>query len=179
MKEVWKDIPGYESLYQVSSLGNVRSCEHVCTHPKSKTGTCIRKSRILHQCDDTSGYYRVTIQVNKLRADYNVHRLVAEAFIPNPDNLISVNHKNGNKHDNSIDNLEWMSYSDNTRHAHKTGLNSHHISIKCIETSEIFSSLSDASKAFGCSYETMSAYIQGKRKSRILAKYHFSIIDSL
>ena len=119
-KEIWKDAIGYKGYYQVSNLGNVRSIER-----KVKTGrkkgrvvpAQLMKARILN-----TGYFVVDLQKNNQRKTCKVHRLVALAFMPNPLYKFEVNHKNGNKLDNRLHNLEWVSKSANTRHALLMGL---------------------------------------------------------
>lgn len=93
MDEVWKDIEGYEGLYQVSNLGRVRSLK-------------FNKTKILKQ-GNVNGYKRVVLSKNGKRKNYFVHRLVAMAFISNPNNLSIVNHKDENPSDNNVNNLEW------------------------------------------------------------------------
>lgn len=112
MDEIWKDIEGYEGLYQISSLGRVR---------RIKGGKGTASGRILKSFAN-SGYFFVGLYVNSKQKHIGVHRLVAEAFIPNPDNKSEVNHINGNKHDNRIVNLEWVTPSENMQHAWRTGL---------------------------------------------------------
>lgn len=114
MKEVWKDIPNING-YQASNLGNVRSVWY-----KNQYGTFyrpkVKKPRVSKR-----GYLTLTIVTNKKRTMY-VHRLVALAFIPNPSNLPQVNHKDGNKQNNCIDNLEWCTNDYNQQHAKENGL---------------------------------------------------------
>lgn len=101
-QEIWKDIPGYEGLYQVSNLGKVKRLPIGKQWPYRQTHNNIRKQRL-----STSGYLRVNLSKNNKVKWYNVHRLVALAFIPNPDNLPIINHKDENKTNNCVENLEW------------------------------------------------------------------------
>ena len=97
--EIWKDVKGYESLYQVSNLGRIRSI---------KNGIKIKK-----QYERPNGYMQVCLCQNGKITTYKTHRLVAEAFIPNINNLPEVNHKDENKINNCVDNLEWCTSSYN------------------------------------------------------------------
>ena len=100
--EKWKDIEGYEGLYQISNLGRIRSFYNY-----RRDGTNILKPRLKR------GYYQVGLRKNGERKWHHLHRLVAKAFIPNPNNLPQINHKDENKTNNVIDNLEWCSVSYN------------------------------------------------------------------
>lgn len=111
--EIWKDIKGYEGLYQISNLGRVKSL------PRNGT---ILEERILKQSLTKRKYLTVILCKNNLIKNKQVHRLVAENFIPNIHNKPIINHINGIKTDNRVENLEWCTYSENNFHAIKTGL---------------------------------------------------------
>lgn len=113
MKEIWKDIKDYEGLYQVSNLGRIKS------FPRNGTQTNNIKILMLKL---NHKYYHVTLSKDNERIDKLVHRLVAEAFIPNPENKPQVNHKDGNKLNNNVNNLEWNTCVENVQHSISTGL---------------------------------------------------------
>lgn len=106
MKEIWKDIPGYEGLYQVSNLGDIKVLDRIVNCGIKNNKTVIRKSKLLKQRIN-QGYYEVALSKNGKKRFLKVHRLIAITFLPNLNNLPSVNHKDENKLNNCIDNLEW------------------------------------------------------------------------
>lgn len=110
--EVWKDVKGYEGLYQVSNLGQIKSLGRWVKH----TGWRFEEEKILKPSKTNAGYLYVQLSKNSIGKKFKVHRLVAEAFIPNPDNLPTINHRNENKCDNRADNLEWMTVKDNSNY---------------------------------------------------------------
>ena len=126
MIETWKDIKGYEGLYMVSNFGNVKSLPR-----KRYTGGILKERILTVRLNKTSkkSYFIVALYKDGKRDDLQVHRLVAEAFIPNPDNKPQVNHIDGNTYNNVETNLEWCTPKENTYHAWKNGLceNSVHI----------------------------------------------------
>lgn len=104
MVEIWKDIVGYENLYQVSNFGNVRSFKH-------------KKPKLLKPRKDSKGYLQIVLSNhNKSRKNFLIHRLVAQAFIPNPKNYPVINHKDENPLNNNVSNLEWCTQKYNTNY---------------------------------------------------------------
>lgn len=115
-KEVWKDIEGYEGLYQVSNLGRIKSLK------RNTNNQCCKEDIILKLKLHKNGYYCVVLYNNGKSKEILVHRLVAQTFLTNTNNLLCVNHINGNKQDNRVENLEWCSFSHNTKEAFRLGL---------------------------------------------------------
>lgn len=111
IEEIWKDVSGYEGIYQVSNLGRVKSLERTVidknNHPKHIKGC------LMTGCDNGRGYFSVIFHKNGISVRKYIHRLVAQAFIPNPMNLPEVNHKDENSRNNIVTNLEWTTYLEN------------------------------------------------------------------
>jgi hypothetical protein len=124
MKEIWKDIYGFEDLYMVSNYGFVKSkAREVTTNDKRGYSYITdKKEKILKNICNKNGYAKVSLHKDGVQYQKNVHRLVAEHFIQNVFNLPQINHIDGNKHNPKVDNLEWVTHSENCLHAHKTGL---------------------------------------------------------
>jgi len=120
-KEIWKDIDGYEGYYQVSNMGRVRSVDRVVEH--NKGGYCQLKGRLLKLYTTKKGYDRVNLNKNGKIKFFLVHRLVTQAFIPNPESKPQVNHIDGVKTNNNVSNLEWCTPSENIKHSFESGLN--------------------------------------------------------
>ena len=122
-KEEWRDVVGYEGIYQVSSRGKVKRLEYY--HNMGDKGYKFFPEKIL-KSDDHTGYERVVLCVNNSRKTVPVHRLVAIAFIPNPDNLPQVNHIDENKKNNNLYNLEWVTSKENINHGTSLARRSYH-----------------------------------------------------
>lgn len=125
MKEIWKDIDGFEGYYQVSNLGRVKSLERIriANNGKSETAQFQVKEKILAISKQTQGYSQVNLCKDGTQKTHRLNRLVAITFIPNPENKPEVNHIDGNKDNNCVSNLEWVTSKENTRHKLTHGLN--------------------------------------------------------
>ena len=127
MKEVWKAVTGYKNYYEVSNLGNVRSVTR--TMERIHWGTISKYTKLgvpLNPYMHTKGYQKVDLTKDGEKNKLYVHRLVALAFIENAKNKPQVNHKNGIKTDNNVDNLEWVTNTENRQHAIEAGLFNKH-----------------------------------------------------
>lgn len=123
--EIWKDIKGYEGMYQVSNLGKVRSLDRTVTqkHTKGFMYDRVMKGRVLRPIENNKGYLSVTLSSpNKKYERPLIHRLVASHFLDNEDNKPQVNHIDTDKHNNAVSNLEWVTGRENYDHAMKMGI---------------------------------------------------------
>ncbi|MGJ7024974.1 NUMOD4 domain-containing protein [Petrimonas sulfuriphila] len=114
MKEIWKDIVGFENMYQISNYGNVKSLERIVPFGRSYRTI---KERIVNKYDNGKGYLYVKLYKKHKETDKYVHRLVAESFLINPNEYPQVNHIDENKQNNMVENLEWCSVSYNIKYA--------------------------------------------------------------
>jgi hypothetical protein len=116
---MWKAISGFEGHYEINEFGDIKSLQRIVNH---KTyGEMTVDEKILKKCPTTRGYVRVNLVLNKKHHFFQVHVLVAKAFIPNPENKPQVNHKNCIKTDNRVENLEWVTNEENYNHAKENG----------------------------------------------------------
>ena len=156
----WKDVVGFEDDYQVSSDGQIRSKDRTRTyihHRSGKPCTATVQGKVRVQTDSWDGYKEIHLQNSETGKSYyaRVHRLVAEAFIPNPENKPHVNHIDGNKKNNCVENLEWCTARENTQHAlhvlHGNWMkhNSPTIRIKCLDAGIWFDSMLEAGEWAG------------------------------
>lgn len=179
--EIWKDIEGYEGIYQISNLGRVKST---------------RKNIIRNNQNGKDGYKIISLWNKGKGKTFSIHRLVAETFIPNPDSKPVVNHIDGNKQNNNADNLEWCTNSENDLHAFRLGLRtvnktgigrfgnlngaSKSVYMLDKDTEKIikkFNSLADAGRFLGRNANHMShiaQQINGKRKTAYGYKWRYA-----
>lgn len=165
--EIWKDIEGYENKYQVSNLGRIKSL-------KNRYGY---REKILNPPLTKKGYKRITLTLNGKKKNYMIHRLVAQAFIPNPNNLPQVNHIDGNKTNNRVNNLEWCTNGENQIHAWKNGLNKgatgmflgannpRSKKVLCVTTGEEFGSIREVTRVYGIDRHDIVRCCNGSSKS--------------
>ena len=146
-----KDIKGYEGLYAITSCGRVWS---------------YRSKRFLKPNQTADGYFRVELSDKGKRKKFLVHRLVAEAYIPNPNSLPIINHKDEIKTHNYINNLEWCDNKYNVSYSYGK-------KVKCVETGEIFNSLAEAGRYIGMSYTCITNAL--KRKNGTAGGYHWEL----
>ena len=153
-REIWKDMEGYEGLYQVSNLGRVKRLK----------GKYISTQRILKLRVGTRGYLYVQLCKKGQRKYYTIHRLVAQAFLPNPENKPQVNHIDEDKTNNIISNLEWVTAKENNHHGTRIERTSHKIKAIDIANGEynIYCSIRDCSRKLGLSQGNICQCLKGK-----------------
>ena len=164
MQEIWKDIEGYEGLYQVSNKGRVKSLSRLVVRVGKPN--YITKEKIL-KCSELkgTGYPAVSLGSNNNFKSMLVHRLVAQAFIPNPDNLPEINHIDNNKNNNHVNNLEWCNrlYNERQKPKHISGYPAKPIEQIDVITNEIiaeFESISDCERKLHINSATIRKHIE-------------------
>lgn len=171
-KEQWKDILGYEGLYQVSNLGRVKSLK-------------FDKERILKNRTNSNGYLSVQLSKGNKIKSFLIHRLVANAFLPNPNNYSYVNHKDENKTNNCVDNLEWTSHESNCNFGTRNErISEQNINGKCskeviqcdLEGNEIarFPSVGEVQRQFGYLQGNISSCCREERKTAYKYKWRYA-----
>lgn len=179
-QEIWKPISEFEDLYEVSNYGNVRAKDR---YVNTATGIRHYKSRMLIQEKTRDGHYRVALCNAGYKKRILVHRLVASAFIPNPNNYPVINHIDGNPANNYVSNLEWTTIQENVLHAYKLGLlditktkeaNSIPIVMYAVGTNKVlqnFPSMVECHRETGYALSTISYHCKYKATPRDLPVY--------
>lgn len=163
VEEVWKDIPEHPK-YQISSLGRIKSIERIISCFQYKK---VKPEKILKTCLSDTGYRQISLDNKRLY----IHRLVAQAFLPNPENKPEIDHIDTNRTNNSISNLRWVTRSENNRNPislekykiGRTGTFKH--AVKCVETGKIYTSCKEAYRNTGIHPSGISLVCKGIRKT--------------
>lgn len=155
-----KDIKGYEGLYAVTSCGKVWS---------------YRRQRFLRACDNGHGYLIVDLYKNNTKKMAKVHKLVAEAYLPNPHDLPIVDHKDNNKANNNVNNLQWVTASINASKDRVKGIPRPRAPIVCVETGKVFSTQKEAAEFVGIHRQGIVNCLAGKQKTA--GGYHWARMD--
>lgn len=167
----WVNIPGYEGLYQANKLGEVRRL-----YKKSKP-------KILKQYIDAKGYCRVMLYKNRISKFKLVHRLIAECFVPNLEGKEQVNHKDGFKRNNFVENLEWCTQSENQLHRYRVlkhtnrGIGREPMAVRCVETQAIYNSANEAARENNTHGSSIRACAANKDHCYTSGGYHWEYIN--
>ena len=155
--EEWKDIQGYEGLYQISNYGRVKSLNYKRSN----------KEKIMDGGTNKNGYRNIILSKNKKKETFYIHKLVAQHFISNPDNLSEINHIDENKSNNNVDNLEWCTHKYNSNYGTRNTRmsKSKGKKIRCITTNEIFESSVEASEIYNIDQSSIIKCCRGKQKT--------------
>lgn len=176
--EIWKQVEGWEGLYEISSMGRLKSCARIKTN--KLFGSFMKQEKLIDLKVNNHGYIHFPLTYQDRVWRTNLHRIVALNFIPNPENKDTVNHKNGIKTDNRVENLEWATISENTKHGYQvlgrispgkgkklkcSSFNEHKgKKVSCDNFGMTFGSMKEAGEAFGIPQYTIALNLrQGKQ----------------
>lgn len=169
--EEWREVLGFDILYEVSNLGRVRT-RYSEEHGYSNEYTYLKP------LDNNKGYLRFNWRQRKHQRTVYLHRLVAEAFCDNPNMYSEVNHKDEDKNNNRADNLEWCNHKYNSNYGtrNKRTAEKNRVKVQCIETGAIFQSLDEAAEQMGVVKTSISNCLRGRSKSS--AGYTWRYVDA-
>lgn len=188
--EIWKDVPDYEGLYKASNYGNVKRCEKICWRGKNyKTKVILPERQIKGSL--VKGYWVIGLWKKGKVHNQAVHRIIAKTFIPNPENKPQIDHIDGNRLNNRVENLRWVTDKENVNNPITLKRKSvaamgnymkgrfgalHHNSkkVKCIETGSVFCGFAEASRKTGISAFGISLVANGKRQTA--GGYHWQYV---
>lgn len=181
MIEIWKDIKGYENLYQISNMGRVKSLEKFRVN--GKNGGYIQKSKILKPQQQLNGYLQICLHQDKRIKHFLIHRLVAIHFLPNPQNLPQVNHINEDKTDNRVENLEWCTNEYNLNYGSCITRMKEKLNIPIIQFSkydnfiQIWKSTTTASKSLNINKGNINGCLKGRYGCKTAGGYKWGYAD--
>lgn len=158
-EEIQRDVVGYEGLYTIDIFGNVYKSD----------------GKELVQHKNKFGYMNVMLRKDGKQKQHKVHRLIAQAFIPNPQNKEQVNHIDGDKSHNTVWNLEWCTCKENIKHAYDSGLVNHGIPVKVVETGITYKNITECAKDISGDIKNIYSCLMGKRKT--CNGYHFEEVN--
>ena len=166
--ELFVPIKAFEGCYEINLNGDVRSISRVVNRGKSIFPV---KSIILKNGLAGNGYLTVSLWVKNIGKTRTIHKMIAECFIDNPNNYKCVNHKDGNKLNNSIQNLEWCNSSQNNKHSHDSGLSNLTRKVHCIETKKEWISISNCAAETGIDYKKLGYYLKFPLRNKTTIRY--------
>lgn len=168
MKEIWKDIKNFEGLYQISNYGRVKSL------PKKRNSKFNNKEIILKQFKNTNGYFQIDLWKNNKGKHILVHKLVAQTFLKNPNHYPFVNHKDENKLNNCVNNLEWC----NAKYNCNYGTRNLRLSkpVFCIELNKKYKSIKKASEELSIQQAHISGCCKMKKHYKTAGGYHWQYV---
>lgn len=171
--EIWKDIKDSNGAYQVSNLGRIRSKTRYVKNSGSYSGVSKKSGIFLKQTTTKKGYKRLGLVFSGKRKSFQVHRIVALHFIPNPENKPQVNHINSIKTDNRVENLEWVNNSENIQHAYDNNKISRPMSkeVVCVKTNKKYKTILDATKDSIYCQSYISQMLNGVRRNRTSLRF--------
>lgn len=159
--EEFVPINGYECIYEINRKGVIKRISRLVI---KNVGSGFCKDKFMRERIGPDGYYYLRLCKNRKQNRQRIHRMIAITFIPNPQNKPCVNHINGIKTDNRVENLEWCTISENAIHSYKTGLNKQRQrSVTCTKTGKVWDSISDCAKDNNIKYYTLCSKVNGRR----------------
>lgn len=173
MTEIWKPVKNYEGLYEISNYGRIKRLAYTREIQKQ---TMTFKDKMLKPIIHQNGYLVVSLSKNNKQKIYSIHRLVAQTFISNPNNYKYINHKDEDKTNNQVDNLEWCDNKYNLNYGTRNERASKSLGkkIKCVETGIIYNSMTDVERKLKIAHNTISKVCQGKRHTA--GGYHWEYV---